>query len=103
MVSKTSVIAEWDDDDEVELLTGERRVLEQELINHLGDYHIVPILKWKMSVGLERKLRPGECFINNGEDYQNKTLEEEESFRLMSRRDKAMGTIPKKTLIESSD
>lgn len=80
------------DDDDDDLIPGplakERKAIgqeleqEQELIGHLGDYHIVPILKWKMSVGLERNFEPGECFINYGEDYRNKTVEEEEYFRL---------------------
>lgn len=68
---------------------------EEELANHLGSYHVVPILKWKISVGLERKFGPGECFINYGEDYQHKTIEEEEYFRLMLKRDKALGYDPK--------
>jgi hypothetical protein len=75
-------------EDEPEALTREQKALEQELmqdqelITHLGGYHVVSILKWKISVGLERKFGPGECFINYGEDYQNKTAEEEEYFRL---------------------
>lgn len=91
----------WGDDNVPEALTREQEVLEQELIkdqeliNHLGDYHVVPILKWKISVGLERKFGPGECFINYGEDYKNKTVEEEEYFRLMLKRDKAIGYDPK--------
>jgi hypothetical protein len=99
--SKISIMAALDDD-EAEELTKERRVLgqeltqEQELIEHLGGYHVVPILKWKMSVGLEKKFGPGECFINYGEDYQSKTIEEEEYFRLMLRLDKSMKYDPKK-------
>lgn len=38
---------------------------EQELANHLGSCHVGPILKWKISVGLERKFGPGECFIKS--------------------------------------
>jgi hypothetical protein len=88
--------------DEPEGLTREQKILEQqlmqeqELIDHLGDYHVVPILKWKISVGLERKFGPGECFLNYGEDYQNKTVEEEEYFRLSLKRDNAIGYDPKK-------
>lgn len=95
--SRTSVMGIWGDDDEPEALTREQRALEQELIkdqeliNHLGDYHVIPILKWKISVGLERKFGPGECFINYGEDYQNKTVEEEEYFRLTLKHHKVMG------------
>jgi hypothetical protein len=90
-------MGKWDDeaDDEPNDLTKELEQ-EQELVNHLGSYHVVPILKWKISVGLERKFAPGECFINYGEDYQNKTIEEEEYFRLMLKRDKAIGYDPKK-------
>lgn len=71
-------------------------IKDQELINHLGDYHVISILKWKISVGLERKFGPGECFINYGEDYQNKTVEEEEYFRLTLKHHKVMGYDPKK-------
>ena len=94
----------WGDDDELEALTREQIALEEELtqdqdlIDHLGDYHIVPILKWKISVGLERdrSLEEGNrYFINYGEDFENKTIEEEEYFRLMLKRDKAIGYDPK--------
>lgn len=93
----SDIMGKWDDeeDDEPKALTKELEQ-EQELANHLGSYHVVPILKWKISVGLERKFGPGECFINYGEDYQNKTIEEEEYFRLMLKRDKAIGYDPKK-------
>ena len=99
----------YDDDDDLipEALVKERKAIgqeleqEQELIDHLGDYHIVPILKWKMRVGLERKFGPGECFINYGEDYRNKTVEEEEYFRLTLKHHKVMGYIPKRIHRES--
>lgn len=95
----------FDDDDVLipEALAKERKAIgqeeleqEQELIDHLGDYHVVPILKWKISVGLERNFEPGECFINYGEDYRNKTVEEEEYFRLTLKHHKVMGYDPKK-------
>jgi hypothetical protein len=99
----TSAMGRWDNEvDEPESLTREQKALEQELeqdqelIDHLGDYHVVPILKWKISVGLERKFGPGECFINYGEDYQNKTVEEEEYFRLIREYHEAIGYDPKK-------
>jgi hypothetical protein len=94
----------YDNDDDLipEASAKERKAIgqeleqEQELIDHLGDYHIVPILKWKISVGLERNFGPGECFINYGEDYRNKTVEEEEYFRLTLKHHKVMGYDPKK-------
>jgi hypothetical protein len=96
--SNSDVMGTWDDeeDDDPKSSTNELEQEEEELASHLGSYHVVPILKWKISVGLERKFGPGECFINYGEDYQNKTVEEEEYFRLMLKRDKAMGYDPKK-------
>lgn len=30
---------------------------EQELIDHLGEYHIVPILKWKCGIRKELRIR----------------------------------------------
>jgi hypothetical protein len=63
---------------------------DQPLIGHLGDYHIVPIIKWKLSVGLETKINVGRLFANYGQDYENLTIEEEEWFRLLKRRDKAL-------------
>lgn len=88
----------YDDEDLIpKALAKERKAIgqeleqEQELIDHLGDYHVVPILKWKMRVGLERNFGPAECFINYGEDYRNKTAEEEEYFRLTLKHHKVMG------------
>jgi len=51
----------YDDDDDLipGPLAKERKAIgqeleqEQELIDHLGEYHIVPILKWKMRVGCD--------------------------------------------------
>lgn len=82
-------------DDEPEALSREREALEelekdQPLIDHLGDRHIVPIIKWKLKVGLETKIKVGRLFANYGEDYENLTIEEEEWFRLLKKRDKVL-------------
>lgn len=87
-------------DDEPEALRRERKALEelekdQALIGHLGDYHVVPIIKWKLTAGLETKIRIGRVFANYGEDYENLTIEEEEWFRLLEKRDKMLGYDPK--------
>jgi hypothetical protein len=68
---------------------------DQPLIDHLGDYHILPIIKWKLSVGLETKIKVGRLFANYGEDYENLTIEEEVWFRLLKKRDKALGYDPR--------
>lgn len=87
-------------DDKLEDLRKEHEALEglekdQPLIDHLGDYHIVPIIKWKLNAGLETKIKPGRLFANYGEDYENQTIEEEEWFRLLKKRDKALGYDPR--------
>jgi hypothetical protein len=87
-------------DDEPEVLRREREALEelekdQPLIEHLGDYHIVSTIKWKLNSGLETKIKVGSLFTNYGEDYENLTIEEEEWFRLLKKRDKALGYHPR--------
>jgi hypothetical protein len=87
-------------DDEPEPIRREHEALgdlekDQPLIDHLGDYHIVPIIKWKLSVGLETKIKPGRLFVNYGEDYENLTIEEEEWFRLLKKRHKVLGYDPR--------
>ena len=86
---------------------------EQELMDHLGEYHVVPILKWKISVGLEQDCYSEEWalthgfnreynsvdrdyFVNYGEDLEHKTVEEIEYFRLMREHYKRIGYDPKK-------
>lgn len=89
------------DDDKPEALIKESEAIEKELerdaplLDHLADHHVVPILEWKLEVGLETKIKVGELFANYGEDYENLTIEEEEYFRLMKKRDKAIGWNPK--------
>jgi hypothetical protein len=68
---------------------------EQLLIDHLGDYHIVPIIKWKLNVGLETKIKLGRLFANYGEEYENLTVEEEEWFRLLKKRNEKLGYDPR--------
>jgi hypothetical protein len=87
-------------DDESEASRSEHEALEElekdePLIDHLGDRHIVRIIKWKLKVGLETKIKPGRLFANYGEDYENLTIEEEEWFRLLKKRDKALGYDPR--------
>ena len=87
-------------DDESEALRREHEILEdlerdQPLIDHLGDHHIVPTIKWKLNVGLETKIKVGRLFANYGEDFENLTIEEEEWFRLLKKRDKALGYDPR--------
>jgi hypothetical protein len=87
-------------DNELEALRREREALEeleknQPLIEHLGDYHIVSIIKWKLNSGLETKIKVGSLFTNYGEDYENMTIEEEEWFRLLKKRDKVLGYDPR--------
>ncbi len=77
-------------DEETEALKEELKK-DQPLMGHLGDYHIVPIIKWKLKAGLETKVKVGRLFANYGEDYENLTIEEEEWFRLLKKRDKALG------------
>jgi hypothetical protein len=68
---------------------------DRPLIDHLGDHHIVPIIKWKIKAGLETKIKVGRLFANYGEDYENLTIEGEEWFRLLKKRDKALGYDPR--------
>ena len=88
------------DRDEPEALRREYEALEelekdQPLIDHLGDHHVVPIIKWKLKAGLETRIKVGMLFANYGEDFENLTIEEEEWFRLLKKRDKALGYDPR--------
>ena len=51
---------------------------DQRPIDHLGDYHIVSIIKWKLKAGLETKIKVGSLFANDGEDFENLKIEEED-------------------------
>lgn len=88
-------------DDEPEALIKEREAIAKELeqdaplLDHLADHHVVPILEWKLEVGLETKIKVGSLFTNCGKDYENLTIEEEEYFRLMKKRHEAIGWNPK--------
>ncbi|MGH9976246.1 MAG: hypothetical protein ACRD8Z_10490 [Nitrososphaeraceae archaeon] len=81
-------------DEETEVLIKELE-REQQLLDHLGDHHLVPIIKWKLKVGLETKIQVGRLFTKYGEDYENLTIEEEEWFRLLRKQDEAYGYDPK--------
>ena len=81
-------------DDEEEALINELE-RDQPLIDHLGEHHIVPIIKWKLKAGLETKVKVGRLFANYGDDFDNLMIEEEEWFRLLKKRDKALGYDPR--------
>lgn len=95
-----SATGRWDySENQLEIPEALAKELEEEkpLMDHLGEKHVYPILRWKLSVGLEKTKPPGPgYFVNYGEDFQNPTIEEWEYFRLEKKWDQAHGYDPKK-------
>lgn len=85
-----------DEENEIDPISKADQELDQPMIDHLADYHIEPIIKWKLAEGLETKIQVGSLFRNYGEDFEHMTIEEEEWFRLLKKRDEALGFEPKK-------
>jgi hypothetical protein len=79
----------------IDPLTKAELDLDQPMIDHLAEHHIEPVIKWKLAEGLETKIKVGNLFKNYGEDFEHLTIEEEEWFRLLKRRDEAYGFDPK--------
>ena len=89
-----SISEKWDYSETKDIPEALAKELDEEdiLIDHLGDKHVYPILRWKIEVGLEKKpeSRPG-IFINYGADFQNPTIEEYEYCRLLKKHHEAIG------------
>ncbi|MGH9979396.1 MAG: hypothetical protein ACRD8Z_26705 [Nitrososphaeraceae archaeon] len=93
------ITEKWDySENQLQIPEALEKELEEEgkLMDHLSEKHVYPILKWKLSVGLE-KMREDHVgiFVNYGEDFQNLTIEEWEYCRLEKKLDQIIGYDPK--------